>query len=72
MSVDLEGSRVDLVKQMQTRGDLQESWIMFDDVKRVNEWTTMACHVNESKYCKIMTIEMCNMQFEENVAQTLS
>jgi hypothetical protein len=30
---------------MQPTGDLQNVWIMFDHVKCVAGWTTMACHV---------------------------
>jgi hypothetical protein len=41
-------SGADLVKRMQPGGDLQEAWIMFDHVKRVEKWTTMACHVYDS------------------------
>jgi hypothetical protein len=29
---------------------------MFDHVKHVQEWTTMACHVYDSMYCKVLTI----------------
>jgi hypothetical protein len=36
------GSRVHLVNRMQRRGDLEDTWIMFDHVKRVKHWTTMA------------------------------
>jgi hypothetical protein len=38
-------SGVDLVRLMQPRGDLQNNWLMFDHVKLVHEWTTMACNV---------------------------
>jgi hypothetical protein len=31
------GSGVDLIKQMQPGGDLQDAWIMFDHVKRVKK-----------------------------------
>ena len=55
------GSGVDLVKRMQARGDLQCSWMMFDHVKQMKEWTTMACHVYDSLYCKVMTIAVCDM-----------
>ena len=71
MSVDLEGSGVDLVKRMQAGGDLQDAWIMFDNVKRVKEWTTLACHVYDTTYCKVMTIACCDMQSEDAIAQTL-
>jgi hypothetical protein len=37
--VDLSGSDVELVKIMQVGGDMENSWIMFDHVKRVKEWT---------------------------------
>ena len=31
----------------------------------------MACHVYNSKYCKVMTIALCDMQSEDATAQTL-
>ena len=64
-------SGVDLVKRMQAGGDLQCAWMMFDHVKRVKEWTTMACHVYDSLYCKVMTIAVCDMQSEDCSAQVL-
>ena len=56
------GSGMDLVKRMQPSGDLQDARIMFDHVKCVKKWTTMACHVYDSTYCRIMTIAVCNIQ----------
>jgi hypothetical protein len=58
-------SGVDLVKRMQPGRDLENSWLMFDHVKRVKEWTTMACHVYNVVYCKVMTIAICDMQSED-------
>jgi hypothetical protein len=46
------GNGVDLIKRMQPGGDLQDAWMMFDHVKRVKKWTTMACHVYDSTYCR--------------------
>jgi hypothetical protein len=57
-------SGVDLVRHMQPHGDLQNCWLMFDHVKRVQEWTTMACRVYDPIYCKVLTIAICNMQFK--------
>ena len=71
MSVDGPGSGVDLVKRMQPGGDLQDCWIMFDHVKHVESWTTMASHIYDSKYCKVMTIAICDMQSEDAEAQEL-
>jgi hypothetical protein len=62
MSINGIGSGVSLVMQMQLRGDLQNDWIMFDHVKCVAGWTTMACHVYDHTYCKMMTIMICDMQ----------
>jgi hypothetical protein len=42
--------------------------MMFDHVKRVKKWTTMACHVYDSTYCHVMTITVCDMQLEDVVA----
>jgi hypothetical protein len=63
------GSGVHLVKRMQPGGDLEDAWIMFDHVKRVKHWTTMACHVYDSSYCRVMTIAVCDMQSEDAAAQ---
>jgi hypothetical protein len=57
-------SGVDLVRHMQIGGDLQNCWLMFDHVKCVQEWTTMACHVYDLVYYKVLTIVICNIQFE--------
>jgi hypothetical protein len=37
---------------------------MFDHVKCVQEWTTMACHVYDPVYYKVFTIAICDMQFK--------
>ena len=71
MSVDRSGSGVNLVKRMQPEGDLQDCWIMFDHVKWVENWTTMAFHVYDNKYCKVMTIAIYDMQFEDAEAHEL-
>jgi hypothetical protein len=52
---------VDLVRRMQPSGDLQNCWLMFDHVKRVQEWTTMACHVYHIMYYKVFNITICDM-----------
>ena len=63
------GSGVNLVRRMQPGGDLEDAWMMFDHVKRVKSWTTMACHVYDSTYCRVMTIAVCDMQSEDVAAQ---
>jgi hypothetical protein len=56
MSVDRVGSEVELVARMQPKGDMENSWITFNLVKQIFSWTTMACHVYDPSYYKIMTI----------------
>jgi hypothetical protein len=68
MFVYRDGSGYDLVKQMQPEGDLQTTWKMFDHVKCVEGWMTFACHVYDYFYCKVMTIAICDMQFENTKA----
>ena len=63
------GSGVDLVRRMQSGGDLCNAWMMFDHVKRVKGWTTMASHVYDASYCRVMTIAVCDMQSEDVEAQ---
>ena len=31
----------------------------------------MACHVYDSKYCRVMCIVVCDMQSEDTIAQTV-
>lgn len=62
-------SGVDLVTRMQPGGDLEDAWIMFDHVRRVKLWTTIACHVYDTTYCRVMTIAVCDMQSEDVIAQ---
>jgi hypothetical protein len=42
---------------------------MFDHVKCVKNWTTMACHVYDSAYCRVMTNAVYDMQSEDAAAQ---
>ena len=72
MLVDGPGSGVDLVRRMQPGGDLQNCFIMFDHVKRVKPWTTLACHVYDSTYCTVMTIAVCDMQSKVRMAKSFS
>ena len=65
------GSWVDLVKQMQRGGDHEDAWIMFDCVRRTNDWSTMACHVYDSQYCRVMITAVCDMQSMDERAQSL-
>ena len=50
-------SGVDLFTRMQLDGDLELEWMMFDHVKLVNGWTTMACHVYNLTYLKIKMLK---------------
>jgi len=56
---------------MQLGDDLQNVRMMLDHVKCVQGWTTMACHVYDSIYCKVMTIMVCDMQFEDTEVQCI-
>ena len=56
---------VDLVKRMQLGNDHEDAWIIFYHVKRVKKWTTLACHVYDSTYYKVLTIAISDMLFED-------
>lgn len=58
---------MDLVKCKQIKEDIKNSWIMFDHFKHLKDWTTLAHHVYNSKYYKVLTIVCCNMQFKGGV-----
>ena len=55
--------------RMQPGGDLQDFWLIFDHVKHVNNWTTMACHVYDSQCYGVMIVAVCDMQSEDYEAQ---
>ena len=63
------GSGVGLVRWMQPSGDLENAWMMSDHVKRVKGWTTMAAHVYDGTYQRVMTMSCCEIQSEDNDAQ---
>jgi hypothetical protein len=71
MSTHGLASGVDIVMHMQLGRDLENAWIMFDHVKHVQGWITMGCHVCDMAYCKVLTIDICNMQFEDVDSQIL-
>ncbi len=62
---------LDLVQRMQPSDDLQNAWMMFDHVKCVQGWTTMACHIYDIFYCKVMMIMICDMQSKDIEAQCI-
>jgi hypothetical protein len=63
------GSGMDLVRRMEPGGDLENAWMMSDHVKRVKGWTTMAAHVYDGTYQRVMTIACCDFQSEDKDAQ---
>jgi hypothetical protein len=65
MLVDRLGRSVDFIKRIQLEGNLENAWPMFDYVKRIQAWTTMVCHVYYARYCKVITIILCDMQPED-------
>ena len=44
---------------------------MFDHVKRIHNWTTMACHIYEPNFYSLMTIPICEMKGEDVDSQLL-
>ncbi len=57
--------KFDLVWQIQPSDDMQNAWVMFNHVKCVQAWMTMACHVYNIVYCKVMIIASYDMQFKD-------
>lgn len=65
MSVKGPWIGVNLVERMQPGGSLENAWLVIDHVERVKDWNSMACHVYDSTYCKVMNIAICDMQSED-------
>ena len=72
MSMDLPWSGVNFVKRGPFDQDTENSWIIFDHIKRLKDYTTIVCHVYNNKYCNVLMIACCDMQYEDGVAPTLS
>ncbi len=64
-------SKFDLVWRMQPSDDMQNVWMMFNHVKCVQGWTTMAYHVYDSVYCKVITIVVVDIQFKDTEVQCI-
>jgi len=58
-------SGVDLVKLMQAKRDRQNGWMMFHYMRHMDKWSTMACHMYNLQYKKVMTIAIFNMQSKD-------
>ena len=54
MPLDLASSGVDCVRRMQSGGDMENSWIMLDHVKRLRNWTTVVCHVYNTNIVRFL------------------
>lgn len=61
MLVDLPWSGVNCVKCMQVGRDMKNYWVLFDHIKCLKDWTTLAYHMYDSKYCKVPTIVFCGI-----------
>jgi hypothetical protein len=79
MFVDGVTSKFNLVQRMQLGDDLQNVWMMFNHIKSVQGWTTMACHVYDPIYCNMQSKDMkaqcilwrkMNIVVEERVGYT--
>jgi hypothetical protein len=56
---------------MQLRYELQNAWMMFDYIKHVQGWMTMACHIYDQIYCKFMMTIVYDMQSKEMEVQCM-
>ena len=44
---------------------MENTWIIFDHIQRLKDWTIMSCQVYDSQYCKVLTplrIVICNLK----------
>lgn len=71
MSTQGPGNGVELVNKMRPGGELGSCWVFFDFVKRMHEWTTMACHVYNPFVQELQTIAIGDFKVEDTEAQTL-
>jgi hypothetical protein len=55
---------MELVIRM-TKGDLKTSWVMFDHIKKMHDWTTMGAYVYDPFGHCLMTIVLCEMKAKD-------
>ena len=65
MSTQGPGNGVDLVNKMHPGGELESCWVFFDFVKRMQDWTTMACHVYNPYVQEMQTIAIGDFKVED-------
>jgi hypothetical protein len=56
-------------QQMQSIGDLENAYIMFDHFKHKNGWTTMVCHNYDLTCCEVLTNLFYDVQSKSNETQ---
>jgi hypothetical protein len=66
------GSGVDLVRWVQSGGDLENVWMMSNHVKQVKRWTTIAAHVYDETYQWVMNIACCELQCPNSLLAMVS
>ena len=69
MSTQGPGNGVELVNKMRPGGELGSCWVFFDFVKRMHEWTAMACHVYNPYVQELQTIAIGDFKVEDTKAQ---
>lgn len=45
--------------------DMENYWIVFDNVKDLKDWTTLTCHLDRG----VLIIACCDMHFEDGATQ---
>ncbi len=71
MSINGVKNGISFITQMQPKWDLQNAQIMFGHVKCVVGWTTMACHVYDLSYYKVMIIMVSDIKSRDTKAQQI-
>lgn len=71
MSTQGPGNGVELVNKMRPKGELGGCWVFFDFVKRMHDWTTMACHVYNPFVREMQTIAIGDFKVEDTESQIL-
>jgi hypothetical protein len=52
------------VERIHVGGAVENSWILYDHMKCLKDWTTLACYVC-NKCCKVLIITCCDMQSKD-------
>lgn len=55
-------SAINFIRRMQPRNNFSHKYMIFDHIKQIKDWTTLACRVYDSIIERILAIACCDFE----------